>query len=262
MSIFRKIVQEKKIVTNPKYVRLARSIRNLTGEDVSRPLGLRILYRLDGPRDDVLTGIFPLKVAQQTPLQELSNPLKDLGEKEFWGHFQNFWKLFGTQKSWLLIGPFDNTANRGLQTAFAPEKEFNLSKFYRGKERPVHWQVYADWTPRGSVDLTQIFRPKDNVCAYALTAVRSPKRQKVQLRLGTNDSCVLWLDGKRVFVNPQPGRAILDKNIVPATLQKGENKILLKICQGGAGWGFYFRVTDTRGRALSDLVFHVPEEEK
>ncbi len=260
LSIFRRIVQEKQIVTNPKYVKLARSIRNLTGEDVSRELDLGADYRLDGPRDDVLVGIFPRKLLRRAHREALSKKLKALGEKEFWGHFQNFWKIFGTQKSWSLIGPFDNEANRGLTTAFPPEREFDPAKFYRGKTEPVHWFAYADWTPRGSVDFTRIFRPKDNVCAYALSAVRSPMRQKVFIRLGTNDGCILWVNGKRVFTQPKPGRAILDKDIVPVTLKKGENRILLKVCQGGAGWGFYFRVTDERGQPISNLTFHSVEE--
>ena len=228
---------------------------------MSRALGLGVEYRLDGPRDDVLVGIFPLKRLRKAHREALSNQLKQLGEKEFWGHFQNFWQLFGTQKSWLFIGPFDNTANRGFTTAFPPEEEFNLAKFYRGKTRPVHWQAYTDWTPRGSVDLTQIFRPKDDVCAYARCDVMSPVRQRVQIRLGTNDACVLWVNGRKVFTNPNPGRAILDKDIVPVTLQKGKNRILLKVCQGGAGWGFYFRITDVQGHPIPNLTVHLPEEQ-
>ncbi|NOY79361.1 MAG: hypothetical protein GXO76_16025, partial [Calditrichaeota bacterium] len=258
LSIFRKIVQEKQIVTNPKYVKLARSIRNLTGEDVSRALGLGVDYRLDGPRDDVLAGIFPLKRLRQAHRQALSNRLKELGEKEFWGHFQNFRKIFQTQKTWLLIGPFDNTDNRGFRTVFPPERELNLTQFYRGKTQPIHWFAYADWTSRGSVDLTRIFRPKNNVCAYAFSEIISPVRQKVQMRLGTNDACVLWVNGKKIFTQPKPGRAILDKDIVP--VQKGANRILLKVCQGGAGWGFYFRITDAQGHPISNCTVHLPEE--
>ncbi len=259
LSVYRRIVREKQIIRTKKYLALAKSIRNLTGKDVSRALGLGVDYRLDGPRDDVLSRIFPLALLQKAGRERLSRKIHQLGEAEYEGHLQNFWKIFGTQKSWLLIGPFDNEKNRGFGTVFPPEKGLHLNKFYRGKERPIHWFAYADWTPRGSVDFTQIFHPKDNVCAYAAGVVQSPRKQNVQIRLGTNDACVLWVNGRRIFTNPQPGRAILDKNIVTVTLRKGANSILLKICQGGAGWGFYFRMTDAQGNPVPNLTVTLPE---
>ena len=46
-------------------------------------------------------------------------------------------RLFGFLLAWKVIGPFDNTATKGFDTAFAPETEIKLDAEYDGKSGKV-----------------------------------------------------------------------------------------------------------------------------
>src|SRR5262245_37164698 len=44
---------------------------------------------------------------------------------------------------WYVIGPFDNTDNRGFETVYPPEKEIDLAKEYVGKGGvKVEWKEF------------------------------------------------------------------------------------------------------------------------
>ena len=43
--------------------------------------------------------------------------------------------------NWLVIGPFANTTEKGIETVFAPEKELVFGKMYEGAEAPITWTI-------------------------------------------------------------------------------------------------------------------------
>jgi len=43
--------------------------------------------------------------------------------------------------------------------------------------------------------------------------------------------------------------------VIPITLRKGDNVLLLKVCHGGGGWEYYFRITDPEGCSMQDLSY-------
>ena len=47
---------------------------------------------------------------------------------------------------------------------------------------------------------------------------------------------------------------MLDSDKVDVRLRKGENKLLVKICQGTGGWGFCVRVADEWGTPVTDGI--------
>ena len=49
--------------------------------------------------------------------------------------------------------------------------------------------------------------------------------------------------------------AVLDDDVLPVQLQKGENTILMKVCNTEMNWGLYLRITDTDGNALTNLNY-------
>ncbi len=150
--------------------------------------------------------------------------------------------------AWQLIGPFDNPRDAqlrrlGLDIAYPPEKEIDLSKTYSGAgNQPVRWTL-TKTPPRGRVDLYQ-FDPYEMVVVYALTYIYSPKDQTLPLLLGTDD-------GVKVFLNNQPIHRVLavrvvrvDQDRVPLALKKGWNTLMLKIENNYGGYNFYARVLD------------------
>ena len=50
-----------------------------------------------------------------------------------------------------------------------------------------------------------------------------------------------------------------DQDRFTVNLKKGWNKVLIKVLQGGGGWGYYFRFSDPKGELRWGLK---PEEAK
>jgi len=161
----------------------------------------------------------------------------------------------GLVTSWWLIGPFDNAGWKGHSKAYPPEHHIDLKGEYQGVTGPVRWRRYKAPDGQSYVDLAAVMKPKDWVCAYGLTYVDSPTARRVQLRVGSNDSVAIFLNGKKVHDHQIDRQALVDQDVVPVDLQAGRNTILIKIGQTGFAWGFFFRITDMNGDRLTDLRF-------
>jgi hypothetical protein len=162
----------------------------------------------------------------------------------------------GLVANWKVIGPFDNTGNQGHERIFPPENELVFDKNYPGLNGDsVSWQSLENPPWLGKIDFVHFYKESGYACAYAAAFVHSPKKQKVQIRLGSNDSVKMWLNKKLMWDNKIGRGVALDDDIVEVTLPKGESAILLKICNQGSNWGFCFRITDENGDKISGLNF-------
>lgn len=164
----------------------------------------------------------------------------------------------GMVQNWMLIGPFDNLNNRGLDFSYPPEKEIDFTATYTGiNQQPVRWQELQIPEWMGLIDLLTQFNETDHSTAYAAAFVHSPVEQPVQFRLGSNDAVKVWLNGQEVWKH-ETGRTVgLDDDIFPVTLPRGKSLILLKISNFGSNWGFCFRISDENGKKIPDLKFSI-----
>jgi len=155
------------------------------------------------------------------------------------------WRRFITE--WNLIGPFDAPDMTYLQTAYPPEKEIDLKKKYPGKENAeIGWKkIQAEES--GYFRLERLLMPNEQALAYGLVYVYSPEARKTQMLLGSDDGVRVWLNDALIHTNPAYGRASPDQDRVLVELKKGWNKLLVKVLQGGGGWGFYVRFVDPEG---------------
>jgi hypothetical protein len=93
------------------------------------------------------------------------------------------------------------------------------------------------------LDLSKVFGTQSNVCAYLYTEIESKTEQSVALHLGTNDAGKLWVDGKLLAHHNEDRGAKPSQNTAKVKLIPGKRtSILIKIDQGGGGWGAYFEV--------------------
>jgi hypothetical protein len=160
-------------------------------------------------------------------------------------------------REWYIIGPFDSPKNQGLKVSYPPESEIALKRLYTGKDgKQIEWHtVKAD--SNGLVDLAKLLKPNENVVAYGITYVYSPAERQAKLLVGSDDGVKVWMNGKLVHENPMFRGAIPDQDIVTVSLNPGWNEFLVKVDQGGGGWGFHFRIADAKG----ELVYS-PEKKR
>ncbi len=148
---------------------------------------------------------------------------------------------------WHYIGPFDNAGQKGFDAVYPPEKEINLNAQYDGKGGKVGWKQhnFAD----GQVQSLLLFnKPELNndgvVYLHREIATKAPAELPVSL--GSDDTLAVWVNGKKLLAENVYRPAAPDQNAVTLPLAAGKNHLLLKICQGGGDWAFYFAAKEAK----------------
>ena len=164
---------------------------------------------------------------------------------------------FGFLVRWKLIGPFDNTGEKGYAVAYPPERQIDFAASYRGKHGTVKWIDHVTTRDYGQVDLNKAIGEEKGVIAYAAAEFICPERQEVELRTASFNALKLWIDGTLVdeILIYHAGRQ-MDQYVTRAVLHPGRNLILVKICQNeqtqswAKFWDFQLRVCDASGGAI------------
>ncbi|MBN2307929.1 MAG: hypothetical protein JXR94_03100 [Candidatus Hydrogenedentes bacterium] len=252
LEAYLEVIAAREIVVTPRYVELAKELRALRLRDYASDLGVRPCVSFAGPRD-----VPSVRLGEAALLDAAEAGKHWAAALDYHrGGVLNLREHFGTVCNWMVLGPFENgEAFAGHHAVYAPEESIDLDAEYAGMTGAIRWIEHRQADRRASVDFTKIYQPTEHVCAYALCYVTSPVERQVQIRLGTNDSGKMWLNGQLVFDYPYEGTAFLDREVVPATLPAGTSSILLKICNGQLNWGFVFRIADADGRPVPDLEY-------
>ncbi|MBI4616257.1 MAG: hypothetical protein HY720_21765 [Planctomycetes bacterium] len=165
---------------------------------------------------------------------------------------------------WWFLGPFDHRERQGLDRPFSAEKGFSPKEVHETLAGEARWfDLAADAGEPALeyVDLAPLFVPCENVCAYATLDVHTEKSRDVVLSMGSDDCLMVWVNGKPVHRVEVYRPAAPDQERIPVRLEAGRNRILVKVCQGGGAWGFYFRVLDPEGKPAEGLRYLAPRPE-
>ena len=150
---------------------------------------------------------------------------------------------------WYMIGPFPNPRiseeeRLGLDKVYAPEKEIDLGKTYVGADsQQVLWTL-KETEESGRMNMWKKYDPYELVVVYALTYIYSPNSQTLPLLIGTDDGVKVFLNDKAIHRKLLVRISAPDQDRVPLELQKGWNKLLLKIENNFGGYAFFARVLD------------------
>ncbi len=158
-------------------------------------------------------------------------------------------------RDWYLIGPFDNAGNKGVDTAYGPEKEaFDARKTFAGRGGDVGWKKIH--VASGIVESPQgYFQVNENIVLYAYTEVEAAEAFKAAAFVGSDDGVQVWINGRRVHRNSKQRALKVDEDRFDVDLKAGRNTILLKIDQQAGPWGFAFRLNDPDEK----LTWRLPE---
>ena len=152
---------------------------------------------------------------------------------------------------WLAIGPFDDEGRRAHDRAEPPEQSLDLAGRLPGKGREVGWRpVPADAVVDGEVALGALLRPAEEVAAYALAVIDSPRDQPARLWLGASGRSKVWVNGVLALEGRIDHPARLDQQGALVTLRAGPNRLLVKLSHATGWMGFGLRLADARGDGL------------
>jgi HEAT repeat protein len=160
----------------------------------------------------------------------------------------------GFVTTWWVAGPYPGTA---MDKVWPPEQGVQLDQPLSLGDADGRWQRHHTDDTQGRLELTALLAPHDNVTAYFYTEVTVDRAHDVMMRTGTDDALRGWLNGEVFVFFGEPRGLQVDQDVATAHLQAGVNHILLKINQGGGGWGGCLRLTDPDGRGI---VFTQREE--
>ncbi len=164
------------------------------------------------------------------------------------------YKNINAVKDWVLIGPFENVSASGFDKAFPPEAEFAPDRTYEGKNgTPARWFRPSALRNDPWIDFRRHYSPEEAVF-YANTFIHSPKKQKVQLRVGTSGSVKVFLNDEQLFEYFDENNNDLDTYLIETELQDGWNRVLIKCGHAEISeCNFTFRVTDGGGEPIGGL---------
>jgi hypothetical protein len=161
---------------------------------------------------------------------------------------------------WKLIGPFDNTAEKGYDIAYAPEKSVDLKTSYITNFGIIRWTDYASKDDFGLIDLNAAIGEDKGAIAYAAADFYSAKKQAVQFRMTSLNAVKLWLNGQLIDEHKVYHLGSqLDHYTSRPVLLPGRNAILVKICQNeqtqdwAKPWAFQLRVCGDDGTAVHSI---------
>ncbi|MBI2624650.1 hypothetical protein HYW67_04185 [Candidatus Parcubacteria bacterium] len=166
-------------------------------------------------------------------------------------------------REWLVLGPFPNSPDPiGYDTDYIAQSTSNTANESTVRPRAGETLGGKSWTrsvvssATDYVDLNGIYGTQSNVVAYAVTYVMNTTGAPItgQLRLGSDDGIKAYVNGAKIHDNHIHRSAARDQDRPAVTLNPGLNTILLKIDQGGSGWGFYARLTTNSGNPLLSTI--------
>jgi tetratricopeptide (TPR) repeat protein len=180
-----------------------------------------------------------------------------LGQENKKDQYTQLYNKFGvpTEDTWNFCGPFREYTLSGFEHVFPPENEIKLDEAYTSDKQEVKWVIGRDDHFDGHFNLNDLYEQSSFATAYALVYIDSPDKRKVQVRIGSDESCKFWLNDELIWQHYIRRDAVVDRDIVTVVLHPGYNKMLLKITNTDLDWGFYFRVTDETGDGFPDLKF-------
>jgi hypothetical protein len=156
-------------------------------------------------------------------------------------------------KEWLVLGSVpifeegvsfnDKWSDGETQLRALDEDPFDIHTFQPVvtiDEREYHWELYC--SPSEIVELSYPLGMQNFAHAYALAQIEMPQDTPVVLAIGDDDRVKVWLNGELVHQDTDGGHLVPDKALVPVTLRKGINTVLLKIQNGITEWQFTFRI--------------------
>ena len=150
----------------------------------------------------------------------------------------------------------------GLNTPTALEER--IGRGFPGSCETFSWKAAPEeaFTRSGLLDMRQAVADKNFVMAYAYTAVAAPAAGEYLLDVEHDDMMRVWVNGQSVFESQSALPAVLTRKLIKVNLRKGQNDLLVKICQQKNYWEFGVRFLTLERRPAPVTGIEVEVEQK
>jgi hypothetical protein len=160
-----------------------------------------------------------------------------------------------------LVGPFDAPESKGFSTAYPPDSAKDSTGKFKGKEKAdIKWQAFNTADKYGTFDLNKLVGKHKDAVAYALVVLVAEQDTSCEIRVTSPNSVKIFLNQKELFGREEYHHgAAFDAHTTQAALKKGENVLVLKVCQNNQtdswaqDWQFQMRVCDGTGGQLAGV---------
>ncbi len=163
----------------------------------------------------------------------------------------------GYVRDFNVLGPFDNEGKTGADRVMPPEaaplEERDRTATFPGKERDIQWRTYPRSARLGYVNYDAIYRPNENVCAFAETFISLDRARTVSLWIGAGGATKVYWNGELSFTDTKYRSPTPDRFATRVAGRAGWNRVLVKSCVSDGRWGFFLRVGEEDGRAIPSL---------
>jgi len=160
-------------------------------------------------------------------------------------------RQLGMLQHWYVIGAFGNEGGIGWNKRFAVERRpaapIRAGRRYVGKASAVRWNRLSMPFPDGRIRLGAILRPASQGVAYLRTDLEAKRAAVAALRIGTNCSYRVWLNGALVASRKLRRSTRPDQDTVGIRLKRGRNTLLIKLAADAIAAELLIRVTAPRG---------------
>jgi hypothetical protein len=242
---------------------------------------IRFRFPLDPTDRDILAKEFTVQRPETDALRAYPNSpylrdylyesLKQALRSEKNEAIQSALKDLGIVFTYKICGPFYKEEGSAHAAIFPPEYELDWTKTYADNRHTALWRVpqektYITQKRNGWVDLD--FPYPENTAYYAFTQVSSPQEQTVLIHLRADDDFKLFVNDRFIGTMNYFGTndsqysdyrnewgKVPDQIRFPVKLQKGRNKILLKITNHYGPCGFTMALSDLQQNPLPELVY-------
>lgn len=139
---------------------------------------------------------------------------------------------------WRFAGPFPaDSFDAAFDKDFVNEKSVDpAANYLNGK---VKWIAKPEWTDGSVYQLDG-----ENAAFYLYRTIRSASASNVTFSFGSDDGMRAWLNGKEIVSTRAQRAAAPDQERATVALAPGENRLLVKIVNGGGIGGFYFKLAE------------------
>ena len=155
----------------------------------------------------------------------------------------------GDVKTAALAGAIMRSAQSRANKAYAKNQKLlmggkNLCTAAAALEAAARVPAKIGWQKKNARDVLNLERylPVENVVFYGFATVRSDRDRVAELRVGSDDGCKVWLNGKFVWLNRARRPVRVDDDRIMVKLRKGDNRLLMKIEQGGGLYGMAAKI--------------------